>query len=73
MFRRSQIARALALMISLAAAGAGSFLATSDRFNEPGPAPQEAQIDMAPSDPAVAEPERKFTREPSPAAAEQTA
>jgi putative oxidoreductase len=56
-------------LLGLAAAGIGSYLATSDRFAQ---APATAEIDT-PGDPAVEDPEPKFTREPSPAAAGQTA
>jgi putative oxidoreductase len=50
-------------LLALAAAGAGSFLATSERFTQ---ALSSAETPSpAPSEPAVPEPERKFTREPA--------
>jgi putative oxidoreductase len=50
-------------LLTLAAAGAGSFLATSERFSQV-LAGAEAPS-ATPSEPAMPEPERKFTREPS--------
>jgi putative oxidoreductase len=52
-------------LLQLAAAAAGSYLATSARFAQPGAAPQEAAADGFPSDPATQEPARKFVRESS--------
>jgi len=52
---------ALALL-SVAAGAVGSYLAT-EQFSDAAPAPQEGQVGQAPSDPAVEEPERRFTRE----------
>jgi putative oxidoreductase len=54
-------------LLGLAAAAAGSYLATSDRLAEALPSGETS----TPSEPAVAEPERRFTREPAeePAAA----
>lgn len=48
-------------LLAIAAAAAGSYLATSDRMLESAPAEGEAQ--PLPSDGAVQEPDRKFTRE----------
>jgi putative oxidoreductase len=50
-------------LLGLAAAAAGSYLTTSDRFQEPAPAASEGQVEQFPSDPSVGEPERKFTRD----------
>jgi putative oxidoreductase len=52
-------------LLGLAAAGAGSYLATSERFNEPVPgvAPAEGASPL-PSDPATAD-EPRFTRDPA--------
>jgi putative oxidoreductase len=47
-------------LLGLAAAAAGSYLTTSDRFLA---AEEEGEVQQFPSDPSVAEPERKFTRE----------
>ena len=47
---------------SLAAAAAGSALATSSRFNDDAPAPQEGQSDFA-GDPAQADDDSRFTRD----------
>jgi hypothetical protein len=50
-------------LASLAAAAIGSYLATSERFNEAGPAPAEGQADM-PADPATAtEDDTRFVRD----------
>jgi putative oxidoreductase len=57
-------------LLQLAAAGAGSYLAT-ERFAAQGPAPDEGQIERVPSDPAAEEPGRRFVREPAEAPAEQ--
>jgi len=46
-------------VLGLAAAGAGSWLATSERFTQ---APESTQT-PSPSEPAVPEPDRKFVRE----------
>ena len=50
-------------LLALAAAAAGSYLATSDRLLKGEAAEGEGRIDQVPSDPSVAEPDRKFTRE----------
>jgi putative oxidoreductase len=50
-------------LLALAAGAAGSYLTTSDRFLESAPAESEGQVERFPSDPAVEEPERKFTRD----------
>ena len=47
---------------SLAAAAAGSALATSSRFNDEAPAPQEGRSDFA-GDPAQADDDIRFTRD----------
>jgi putative oxidoreductase len=57
-------------LLQLAAAGAGSYLAT-ERFAAQGPAPEEGQVERAPSDPAAEQPERRFIREPAETAVEQ--
>lgn len=51
--------------LQLAAAGAGSYLATSERLSGAARAPQEAEAERFPSDPAAEEPPRRFTREPA--------
>jgi putative oxidoreductase len=62
-------------LLAAAAAGIGSYLATHQRFNESGPvpAPEEGQVEQVPSDLGADEPERKFTREETPAPAGETA
>jgi hypothetical protein len=50
-------------LLALAAAAAGSYLATSDRLLESAPAESEGQAEQFPSDPSVQEPARKFTRD----------
>jgi len=52
-------------LLGLAAGAAGSYLATSERFNQTAPAPQEAAVDEFPSDPGAEQPGRKFVREPA--------
>jgi len=49
-------------LLALAAGAAGSYLAT-ERFSDAAPAAQEGQVGQAPSDPAVEEPGRRFTRD----------
>jgi putative oxidoreductase len=50
-------------VLMLAAAAAGSYVATSDRMLTTEPAQGDGRVDQLPGDPSVAEPERKFTRE----------
>jgi hypothetical protein len=50
-------------LLGLAAGAAGSYLATSDRLAQRAPAKSEGQVEQFPSDAAVREPARKFTRE----------
>jgi putative oxidoreductase len=56
-------------LLSLAAAGVGSYLATSERFNAPGP----PEVEAFSGDADAEEPERRFTREPADVTADQGA
>lgn len=57
-------------LLQLAAAGAGSYLAT-ERFAEQRPAPREEQVGPVPSEPVAEERERRFVREPAETTAER--